>query len=209
MKLFKKKLKKKVIYKKKTKKKFFKILLKKKRKKLNVFYKMFNLEFYSIFYKKMLLRARAQKKRKKDLLSISKKKKLKKKKEKRKFILNFFIRVNNIFINLVMYYKRKYINIKFWSAGIFDLVCSKKRIKFVITNILKNLKLILKKIKLYIIQIKGPKYFTKILYKNLKKFAYKSSYIFICSFKIFNGCRFKKLKRKKHLKYRAIRFHFN
>jgi hypothetical protein len=94
---------------------------------------------------------------------------------------------------------------KFWSTGLFDLVCSKKRMRFVITNFLKEIKKQIKKLKIYIISISGSKFFLKFFYKNLKRYSFQPKYLFFNSYKIFNGCRFRKVKRKKHLKYKYLK----
>lgn len=227
----KKNLKKKIILKKKYFKKS-KYFLKKKRKKLNIFYRMYNLEFYSIYYKikyimKILFIKRKNLRKKKfffNFMNIKIKKNkavcdaiyknfkaknlnknLLKKKRKPKFILKFYIRKNNIFANLIKYQKKEFINIKFWSTGLFGFVCSKKLLKFVIKNFLKEIKKQLKKLKLYMVQILGPKYFSKFLFKTLKRTFYKPKYILLRSFKVFNGCRCKKARRKKHLKFQIFK----
>ncbi len=170
--------------------------LKKKQRKLNVFFKVCGLGFYSIYYNIRLVLN-------KNFFKFKYKKK-KKKKKFFKFILKFYLKKNNIFLNLYKYHKKLFI-IKFWSTGIFDLICSKKRMRFTITNLLREIKKQIKNIKLYILLISGSKYFIKFFYKNLKRYSFKAKYLFFTSFKIFNGCRFKKVRRKKHLKYHYLR----
>jgi len=55
------------------------------------------------------------------------------------------------------------------------------------------------------IQIFSPKYFARFFIKTLRRFSYKPKYISLSSFKIFNGCRLKKMRRKKHLKFQIFR----
>lgn len=223
----KKKLKKNIVYKKKKKRrnKRRKYRLKKKRKKLSIFNKMFALGKFSIyynilfsykpFYQQSFLKLKKKKRFKNLILKNnfslnSNKIKSSLKKNDYKFILNLNLRMNNIFINLVRYKKRKtlkksFTNIKFWSTGLFGLTCSKKRIKFTIVTFLKIIRKELNKLKLYLIKITGPKFYVKLTYKNLRRLSYKSKYIIVNSFKIFNGCRFRKMKRKKHLKFTIYR----
>lgn len=226
-KILNKKLKKNIIFKKKKKKKYRnrKYRLKKKRKKLNVFNKMFALGKFSIYYNILFIYksfhikkiSKVKKKRKKLNNSILKSNSIinnnlkpNLKKKNYKFLLSLNLRVNNIFINLIRYKKKKtlkksFTTIKFWSTGLFGLTCSKKRIKFILLTFLKIIKFKLNTLPLYLIKITGPKFYVKLTYRNLKRLSFKSKYIIINSFKIFNGCRLKKMKRKKHLKFTIYR----
>lgn len=135
-----------------------------------------------------------------------KKKKLKVKlKSKVKYLLFINIHSNNIFINFLRSKNKKVKLIKFWSSGIFQLNCTKRKLKFVASTLLKEIKKKLKSISFYIIKIFCAQFLHKFLYKNFKKFSFKSKFIVFTSFKIFNGCRSKKKRRKKHLKFRVLR----
>lgn len=88
----------------------------------------------------------------------------------------------------------------------YNFYCSKRQMKFGLRAFIKYLKLShIKKIRFFIIKIAGPRPLIKVLVKSLKRLNYKSKFIILNSFKIFNGCRFKKLRRKKHLKFKMLR----
>ena len=169
--------------KKKKKNKFFK-----RKKKLDSFLKIFLLDHYSLIH----------------LLKLKKKKK-KKLKKKVKYLLFVSIRSNNIFINFFRSKNNKVTLINFWSSGVFQLHCTKRKLKFVTYTLLKEITNKLKGISFYIIKIFCAQFLHKFLYKNFKKLFLKSKFIIFTSFKIFNGCRSKKKRRKKHLKFRILR----
>jgi hypothetical protein len=129
----------------------------------------------------------------------------KKNKKKFKFCLSITIHSNNIFINLAKYSNRTFNTVKFWSAGLFDFVCSKTKLKFAISTMFKEIKIKLKKLKIYIIKIKAPKHLNKYIFKQLSRLLYKSKFLIYSSFKIYNGCRSSKKRRKKRLKFRFFR----
>ena len=185
--------------KKKRKKKLFKKNLK---KKINIFLKLFLLDKYSLFNL-------IERKKKKILLIKNLKKKLnfKYNLKQNKFLLHISVRANNIFVNLLKYSKskKKLIVIKFWSTGIFKLHCTKRQLKFTLYTLLKDIKQQLKNSYIYIIKILCAPFLHKHLYNTLKILSYKSSFIIYSSFKIFNGCRNKKKRRKKHLKFRILK----
>ena len=122
-----------------------------------------------------------------------------------RFCLNITVHSNNIFINLAKYVKRIFKTVKYWSAGFFDFICSKTKLKFAISVILKEVKIKIKKLKIYIIKINAPKYLNKYIFKQLARLFYKSKFLIYSSFKIFNGCRSSKKRRKKRLKFRFFR----
>ena len=176
--------------------------------KFSIYYNI--LFAYKPLYKKRSLKLKKKRYQFKNLILKNINIKPSLKKNDYKFILNFNLRRNNIFINLVRYKKEKtlkksFTNIKFWSTGLFGLTCSRKRIRFTIITFLKIIRAQLNKLKLYLIKISGPKFYVKLTYKCLKRLSYKSKYIIINSFKIFNGCRFRKMRRKKHLKFPIFR----
>ncbi len=127
-------------------------------------------------------------------------------KKKVKFFLSITIHSNNIFMNLSKYLKKKvFKTVKFWSAGMFDFICSKTKLKFAISAMLKEVKIQLKQLKIYTIKIKAPKYLNKYIFKQLSRLLYKPKFFIYSSFKIFNGCRSQKKRRKKRLKFRFFR----
>jgi hypothetical protein len=127
-------------------------------------------------------------------------------KKKIKFFLSITIHANNIFMNLAKYFKKNiFKTVKFWSAGMFDFICSKTKLKFAISAMLKEVKSQLKQLKIYTIKIKAPKYLNKYIFKQLSRLLYKPKFFIYSSFKIFNGCRSQKKRRKKRLKFRFFR----
>lgn len=135
------------------------------------------------------------------LINLIKKKKVLRKKN----VLLINIRSNNIFINFLSYKKKKKKHLNFWSSSFFELHCTKRKLKFTIYTMLKAIKNKLKFIKFYIIKICCARFLHKFLYKNFRKLFLKSKFIILNSFKIFNGCRSKKLRRKKRIKFRLLR----
>lgn len=125
--------------------------------------------------------------------------------KKKKYLLCINIRSNNIFINLFCFKKSKLHLIKFWSCGILKLHCTKRKLKFIVYTMLKEIKKKLKYLSFFIIKIFCAHFLHKFLYRNFKKLFLRSTFIIFNSFKIFNGCRSKKKRRKKHLKFRVFR----
>lgn len=161
-----------------------------KKKKLNRHLKILLLNKYSLLNKIKF--------KKKFDFFIDKKKEL-----KNLLIIN--IRANNIFINLCSYKQNELLFVKFWSCGLLNLHCTKRKLKFTIYTMLKEIKKQLKYLFFFIIKISCPKFLHKFLYRNFKKLFLRSTYLIFNSFKIFNGCRSKKKRRKKHLKFRIFR----
>lgn len=122
-----------------------------------------------------------------------------------KFFLSLTVHSNNIFINLSSPIKKKLRTVKFWSAGMFDFICSKKKIKFALFTMLKTVRFQLKRTPLYTLKIKAPKHLNKYIYRQLSFLRYKPKFYIYSSFKIFNGCRSKKKRRKKRLRFRFFR----
>ena len=126
--------------------------------------------------------------------------------EKVNYIINIKITPNNIFCNLQTRNQRR--TIVLLSAGILKLNISKKKLKFtskfVLQKFSKNLRSLRKKFVL--INIKGP---IKIRKKILRQLFYslKSCKILVDvnSKKCFNGCRPKKIKRKKRKGFRILK----
>lgn len=220
-------LKKKVIFKKKK----YAIL---KKKKLNIIYKNYCLENNSLLYKlyRQLLKKQIVlhyietflnlklKLKKLNFINTSKffvhiidfinfslinKKKISSKRFLVKFCLSITIHSNNIFMNLAKSVNSMFTTVKYWSAGFFDFICSKTKLKFAISAMLKEVKMQLKKLKIYVIKINAPKHLNRYIFKQLFKLFYKSKFLIYSSFKIFNGCRSSKKRRKKRLRFRFFR----
>ena len=121
------------------------------------------------------------------------------------FLAILIIRANNIFCNLLgrSAVSQKFTTKKFLSCSSFKLTVSKRRLKFIVTRFLKFLK---KGLTLYpyIFLIKGPIYLRRYIFKKLRQ-NLKVRLIIFDPLLIFNGCRSKKKRRKKHLKYRSLR----
>ena len=163
----------------------FKKIKKKKKKKLDSYLKLFLLRNHFFLTKIQLL----------------KKKNFTFEKNTIHHLLFINIRSNNIFIN-----KNNCLKIvKFWSCGLLKLHCTKRKLKFIVYTLLKEIKKKIKYLFLFLIKINCATFLHKFLYKNFKKLFLKSKFIIFDSFKIFNGCRSKKKRRKKHLKFRILR----
>ena len=122
-------------------------------------------------------------------------------------MLHVSVHSNNIFINFLKYSKihKRLLVIKFWSTGLLKLHCTKRQLKFTLYTLLKEIRLQLKALPIFIIKIMCAPFLYKHLYKMFKKLNFKANFIIYNSFKIFNGCRNKKKRRKKHLKFRILK----
>lgn len=160
-----------------------------KTKKLASYLKLFLLNNYSILFKFNLLK-------KKIFLQTP---------QTSLYLLYINIRSNNIFINLYSHKNYNFKLIKFWSCGVLKFHCTKRKLKFTIYTILKEIKRQIKYISFFIVKVFCAHFLHKFLYRNLKKLFFKFKFIIFNSFKIFNGCRSKKKRRKKHLKFRVFR----
>ena len=122
-----------------------------------------------------------------------------------KYLAILTLRSNNIFCNLLSRSKitNKFLTKKFISCASFKLRVSKRRLKFIVTLFLKFLK---KGLTLYpyIFLIKCPGYLRRYLFKKLRQ-NLKIHLIIFKHLTIFNGCRPKKKRRKKHIKFRSLR----
>lgn len=122
-----------------------------------------------------------------------------------KYILIITVHANNIFLNIAKNINNKIKTLHFWSAGMFDFVCSKRKLKFAISAMLKELKDDVTHFKFYVTKIMAPKYLNRHIFRQLCKFKYFSRFYIYSSFKIFNGCRSKKKRRKKRIPFRFYR----
>ena len=162
---------------------------KKKKKKLDSYLKLFLLHNNFFLTKIQLL----------------KKKNFNFEKTKIHHLLFINIRSNNIFINLICNKNNCLKIVKFWSCGLLKLHCTKRKLKFIVYTLLKEIKKKIKYLFFFIIKINCATFLHKFLYKNFKKLFLRSKFSIFDSFKIFNGCRSKKKRRKKHLKFRILR----
>ena len=164
-----------------------------KKKKLNRYFKFLLLNRYSL-----LNRIKMKLKKKNLNFSFKNKKNV-------KYLLLINIRSNNIFINFSCFKNKKLELIKFWSCGIFKLHCTKRKLKFIVYTMLKEVKKKIKFRSFFIIKVSCAHFLHKFLYRNFKKLFLRATFIIFNSFKIFNGCRSKKKRRKKHLKFRILK----
>lgn len=122
-----------------------------------------------------------------------------------KYLLRLRIKRNNIFAILSILSGDIFQVSKLWSCGLHKLNSSKRRLKFVVNTLLGIIFRGLRKIRKLIICIKCPRYLYKFIFRKIKSFGIKASLIVFDSSKIFNGCRAKKKRRKKHQKFRALK----
>lgn len=95
--------------------------------------------------------------------------------------------------------------IKVWSCGLQQLNSSKRKLKFILNVILINIFKELKFFKNYIFCLKAPRFLYKFIFKIFKKINLSPLLIIFDSIKIFNGCRVKKIRRKKYKRFRALK----
>ena len=98
---------------------------------------------------------------------------------------------------------------KIWSCGLYKLNASKRQLKFV-TNILliQMFKYLKKKFRKtnFVIIIRGMSFIKKKVVRKLQFFFRNQMYLLVSkSSKIFNGCRAKKMRRKKYKKFRILK----
>lgn len=118
-------------------------------------------------------------------------------------LLIFRIKQNNFFITFVNSLTSKVL--KIWSCGLAKLNASKRTLKFIINTLVLQLVIYFKnkfRKNNFIFLIRGMSFLKKNMIKRLAFFFKRCKPLFIIkSVKIFNGCRAKKLRRKKHSKY--------
>jgi hypothetical protein len=140
------------------------------------------------------------------LINSNESKILKPNRLKRKLILDINIQSNNIFLTISKHLKKNiFKTVKFWSIGSFNLLCSKAKLKFTISVFLKEIKFQIKGHHIFAIKVKSPKYLNKYILKQFRRLLFKPRFFIYPSFKIFNGCRSKKKRRKKRLRFRYFR----
>lgn len=130
---------------------------------------------------------------------------LKNKLKQTNYILKLRIKTNNIFGTLNCFSKDVKKTIKVWSCGLQQLNSSKRKLKFILNIILMNIFKELKFLKNYIFCLKAPRFLYKFIFKIFKKIHLSPLLIIFDSIKIFNGCRVKKIRRKKYKRFRALK----
>lgn len=117
------------------------------------------------------------------------------------------IKQNNFFITLLNLKTNKVC--KIWSCGLYALNASKRTLKVIVNLLLIHIFKFLKR-KLrnanFIIIIRGMTFIKKRVLRKIKLFFKKRMYLLVSkSSKIFNGCRAKKIRRKKYKKFRFLK----
>jgi hypothetical protein len=117
------------------------------------------------------------------------------------------VKQNNLFVTLINFRTNKVW--KIWSCGLYKLNVSKRQLKFVanilLTQVFKYLKKKFPKAN-FVIIIRGMSFIKKKMIHKIKIFLRKKMYLLVLkSSKIFNGCRAKKIRRKKRHKYKVLR----
>lgn len=170
--------------KKKIDKKFFKFILKKKaflKKKKYKASLIFFFERFKFFFKRKISSFNS--------------------------LLILRIKQNNLFITLVNLRLNKVY--KIWSCGLYKLNASKRKLKFVVnillTQVFKYLKKKFRKAN-FIIIIRGMLFIKKKIIRRVQSFLKNQMYLLVInSNKIFNGCRVKKIRKKKNKKFRFLK----
>ena len=117
------------------------------------------------------------------------------------------LKQNNLFVTLVNLRTNKVW--KIWSCGLYKLNASKRQLKFVVDILLVKIFKFLKK-KFYkanfIIVIRGMLFIKKRIMHKIQFFFRNQMYLLVLkSSKIFNGCRAKKIRRKRHKKFTVLK----
>lgn len=117
------------------------------------------------------------------------------------------IKQNNLFVTLLNLRTGKVW--KIWSCGLYKLNASKRQLRFVanilLIQIFKYLKKRFRKAN-FVIIIRGMSFIKKKVIRKIKIFFRNRMYLLISkSSKIFNGCRAKKIRRKKYKKFRVLK----
>jgi len=123
------------------------------------------------------------------------------------YLLILRIKQNNLFVTLLNLRTNK--TRKIWSCGLYKLNASKRQLKFVINILLVQIfKYLKKKFRnaTFVIIIRGMAFIKKKVVRKIRFFFRKQMYLLVLkSSKIFNGCRAKKIRRKKYKKFRVLK----
>lgn len=117
------------------------------------------------------------------------------------------IKQNNLFVTLLNLRTNKVC--KIWSCGLYKLNASKRQLKFVVNILLIQIfKYLNKKFRKanFVIIIRGMSFIKKKVVRKIQFFFRNQMYLLVSkSSKIFNGCRAKKIRRKKYKKFRVLK----
>ena len=170
-----------------------------------------NLNFFKLKSKKVFLNKKFIKKKKKTTKFICKIERMKRAFRyfpvRKVTVLKLNVRQNNIFATFLKLHEQKILTTK--SSGNFKIKVSKKRLKSSCYLFLKSLFFFIKerfKKKKLIIFLTSPRYLRRFIFRRFF-FKFKKYFLIFCfdPTKCFNGCRAKKLKRKKYKKYRILK----
>ena len=117
------------------------------------------------------------------------------------------IKQNNLFVTLLNLRTNRVW--KIWSCGLYKLNASKRQLKFIVNilliQIFKYLKKKFRKAN-FVIIIRGMSFIKKKVIRKIQFFFRNQMYLLVSkSSKIFNGCRAKKIRRKKYKKFRVLK----
>ena len=122
-------------------------------------------------------------------------------------LLIFRIKQNNLFITLVNLKKQNVL--KIWSCGLYKLNASKRQLRFVVNILLiQTLKYLHAKFSKvnFVVIIRGMSFIKKKVARKIQIYLRNRIYLLVSkSSKIFNGCRAKKIRRKKYKKFRVLK----
>jgi hypothetical protein len=117
------------------------------------------------------------------------------------------IKQNNLFVTLLNLRTNRVW--KIWSCGLYKLNASKRQLKFIVNILLiKIFKYLKKKFRKanFVIIIRGMSFIKKKIIRKIQFFFRNQMYLLVSkSTKVFNGCRAKKIRRKKYKKFRVLK----
>lgn len=122
-------------------------------------------------------------------------------------LLIFRIKQNNFFVTLVNLKTQKVL--KIWSCGLYKLNASKRQLRFVVNilliQIFKYLHTKFRKVN-FVLILRGMSFIKKKVARKIQIYFRNRIYLLVSkSSKIFNGCRAKKIRRKKYKKFRVLK----
>lgn len=117
------------------------------------------------------------------------------------------IKQNNLFVTLLNLRANKVW--KIWSCGLYKVNASKRQLKFVVNilliQIFKYLKKKFRKAN-FVVVVRGMSFIKKKVIRKIQFFLKNQMYLLVSkSSKVFNGCRAKKIRRKKYKKFRVLK----
>jgi hypothetical protein len=122
-------------------------------------------------------------------------------------LLIFRIKQNNLFVTLIHLKKQKVL--KIWSCGLYKLNASKRQLRFIVNilliQIFKYLHTKFSKVN-FVLILRGMSFIKKKVAHKIQIYLRNRTYLLVSkSSKIFNGCRAKKIRRKKYKKFRVLK----